>query len=44
MFSWLERAHRERALHLVFLDVDPLFDELRDDPRFQDILRSMGLR
>ena len=42
--SWLERAHRERALHLVFLDVDPLFDELRDDPRFQDILRSMGLR
>lgn len=41
--AWLERARRERALHLVFLDVDPMFDGLRGDPRFQDILRSIGL-
>jgi TolB-like protein len=41
--AWLERARRERALHLVFLDVDPMFDGLRADPRFQDILRSIGL-
>jgi serine/threonine-protein kinase len=41
---WLERACRERALHLVFLDVDPLFDELRADERFTRILQNLGLK
>jgi len=39
----LERAYAERSPSLQFLKVDPAFDSLRDDPRFQDLLRRMGL-
>ena len=41
--DWLERAQRERALHAVFLGVDPLYADLRSDRRFIGILRSVGL-
>jgi serine/threonine-protein kinase len=41
--AWLERACDERALHLVFLGVDPIFDELRADERFTEILGTIGL-
>ena len=42
-FEWFDRACDERALHLVFLGIDPLFDELRSDPRFARLLRTIGL-
>jgi eukaryotic-like serine/threonine-protein kinase len=40
---WLERAREERSAGLVFLYVDPAFDALRPDPRFQDLLRRAAL-
>jgi hypothetical protein len=41
-FEWLERAYADRTARLSELP-DPPFDDLRSDPRFQDLLRRVGL-
>ena len=41
-FAWLERAYAGRAYDLLFLNVAPEVDSLRDDPRFRDLLRRIG--
>lgn len=38
----LEKGYQERDLSL-FLKVDPVFDNLRSDPRFIALLKKMGL-
>jgi hypothetical protein len=43
VFAWLEKAFRERAPHLVYLKVSPKFDPVRQDPRFAELLRKIGL-
>ena len=40
-FRWLERAFEERPRYLVNLEVEPQFDTIRSDPRFEDLLRRM---
>ncbi len=42
-FEWLEKAYRERTALLVWLYPDPLADPLRSDPRFDDLMRRIGL-
>jgi len=39
----LERAYDRRELWLVYLKVDPAWDSLRTDPRFQNLLHRVGL-
>jgi TolB-like protein/Flp pilus assembly protein TadD len=39
---YLEDAYRDRAAWMIFLKVDPRLDNLRSDPRFQDLLRRMN--
>lgn len=40
--AWLERAYEERDVLLTFAAVDPKWDNLRQDPRFQALLRRVG--
>jgi len=42
-FRWLERAYRERAAMMPMANIDPLFNPLRTDPRFDKLLRRVGL-
>ena len=42
-FAWLERAYTQRSNVLTTLKVDPVFDPLRGDPHFQQIMRRVGL-
>jgi TolB-like protein/Tfp pilus assembly protein PilF len=42
-FQLLEREYNEGADRIVWLNVDPLLDPLRSDPRFQDLVRRAGL-
>jgi TolB-like protein/Flp pilus assembly protein TadD len=39
----LEAGYRERSAHMIYMNVDPRFDKVRSDPRFQDLLRRMKL-
>jgi tetratricopeptide (TPR) repeat protein len=43
MYKSLESAYREHAALMVFLNVDNGFDGLREDPRFADLVRRVGL-
>lgn len=40
--AWLERAYEEHNGRLYLLKVNPSYDPLRDDPRFQDLLRRLN--
>jgi TolB-like protein/Tfp pilus assembly protein PilF len=42
-FSWLERSFKARDKGLTYLKMDPGMDPLRSDPRFESLLRRVGL-
>ena len=41
--GWLEKAYEVRTGLLVYARVDSVFDDLRSDPRFQEIVRKTGI-
>jgi len=43
VFEWLERGFEERDDLMINLKVEPVFDSLRSDPRFQDLVRRVGI-
>jgi TolB-like protein/DNA-binding winged helix-turn-helix (wHTH) protein len=42
-FAWLDKSVANHSPGLTALKVDPIYDPLRNDPRFQVILRHIGL-
>jgi TolB-like protein/Flp pilus assembly protein TadD len=42
-FEWLERAYRQRDGGLSSIKLDPPFDRLRQDPRYQSLLHKINL-
>ena len=41
--TWIERAWDERSLWIVYLKVDPVFDSIRGEPRFQHLIDRLKL-
>ena len=40
--NWLEKAFEEQSSLLLLLNIDPIYDPLRSDPRFQDLVDRMN--
>ncbi|UCG88558.1 MAG: protein kinase [Gemmatimonadota bacterium] len=41
--KWMERGYQERSTLLAFALADPVFDDLRSDPGFRDIVQRIGV-
>jgi len=42
-FEWLEKAFQERVAFLIFLKVPSYFGSLHGDPRFDDLVKRIGI-
>jgi TolB-like protein/Flp pilus assembly protein TadD len=42
-FAWLEKSYEQHSPMMAWLEVDQRFDSLRGEPRFQDLMRRVGL-
>jgi len=42
-FAWLNKAVEERSVFVFEVKINPIYDKLRDDQRFQAVMRSAGL-
>jgi len=42
-FRWLRQGVEDGDVELVFLAIDPVFADLHDDPRFDALVRDLGL-
>lgn len=40
--NWLTRGMNERSPSMIFIKADPLVDPVRDEPRFQELVRRMN--
>jgi tetratricopeptide (TPR) repeat protein len=41
---WIEKAYEEGTSYLLYLKTDPKVDDLRPDPRFQQIIKKIGFK
>jgi len=41
--DWLDKAYEEHNDRLIYLNVDPMADSLRSEPRFRDLMARLHL-
>lgn len=41
-FKWLEKAYQDHEVEMVWLKVEPPFEPLHSDPRWQKMLDKVG--
>ena len=41
-FTWLKKSFEDNELELYWLKVEPEFEPLHDDPRWQEMLDKIG--
>jgi hypothetical protein len=41
--EWLEKAYQQREFQILYIKISPNYNFLRDNPRFQDLMRRIGL-
>jgi TolB-like protein/Tfp pilus assembly protein PilF len=41
-FAWLEKNYQERSDGMTYLKIERLFDSLRSDPRYPDLMKRVG--
>jgi len=41
--EWLDKAADEHASQVIFLHLDPRFERVHSNPRFQNLLRRVGV-
>jgi eukaryotic-like serine/threonine-protein kinase len=41
-FAWLEKGYQQHDFWLTFITHEPVYDSLRSDPRFQELVRRIG--
>jgi serine/threonine-protein kinase len=41
-FEWLEKSYQRHSRHLVYLKMAPVAEDVRNDPRFKDLVRRVG--
>src|SRR5262249_31310351 len=42
-FEWLDRAVEDRSYEMIYINLDPLFHPVRDDPRLPALVRKLNL-
>lgn len=42
-FEWMDKSFEEGAISIRGLKTDPIYDKMRSDPRFAELLRRAGL-
>jgi TolB-like protein/DNA-binding winged helix-turn-helix (wHTH) protein len=41
--DWLEKSYQHHDYWMLFINVDPMYDAIRPDPRFQTIIHRLGV-
>jgi adenylate cyclase len=41
--DWLEKSYQHHDYWMLYINVDPEYDTLRSDPRFQAIIHRLGV-